>query len=80
MTMLPFSDTDGINEPLLREYAFFLAKKAEGTIEAYLRTVCQVMIWIAARAGNGEQFQPHHFLKAHATKDQYVNNHIGRIV
>jgi hypothetical protein len=31
MAMLPFSDADsdqGINEQLLREYAFFLAKKA----------------------------------------------------
>ena len=56
MTMLPFSDTNsnqGINEALLSEYAFFLAKKAEGTIEAYLRTIRQVMIWIAARPGNG---------------------------
>lgn len=42
MPMLPFSsanEDEGINEQLLREYAFFLANKAEGTIEAYLRTV-----------------------------------------
>jgi len=47
MSMLPFAsstDGQGINEPLLREYAFFLANKAEGTIEAYLRTARQVMI------------------------------------
>ncbi len=53
MTILPFSGTDssqGINEQLLREYAFFLAKKSEGTIEAYLRTVRQVMTWIAERS------------------------------
>jgi len=46
MSMLPFSTTNaeqGINEPLLRDYAFFLAGRAEGTIEAYLRTVRQVM-------------------------------------
>lgn len=64
--MLPFSKADsdqGINEQLLREYAFFLAKKAEGTIEAYLRTVRQVMIWIAGRPGNGGCFQPQHFTK-----------------
>ena len=51
MSMLPFSDADSdqeINEQLLREYAFFLAKKAEGTIDAYLRRIRQVMIWIAA--------------------------------
>ena len=56
MSMLPFaSSTDGqeINEQLLREYAFFLANKAEGTIEAYVRTVRQIMIWIAGRPGNG---------------------------
>ncbi len=64
--MLPFSEADsdqGINEQLLREYAFFLAKNAEGTIEAYLRTVRQVMVWIAGRPGNGGCFQPQHFTK-----------------
>jgi hypothetical protein len=59
MAILPFSDADsdqGINEQLLREYAFFLASRsAEGTIEAYLRTVRQIMTWIAQRPGNGGQ-------------------------
>ena len=66
MSMLPFAsstDGQGINEQLLREYAFFLANKAEGTIEAYLRTVRQIMIWIAGRPGNGGRFQPQHFTK-----------------
>ena len=66
MAMLLFAsspDGQGINEPLLREYAFFLANKAEGTIEAYLRTVRQVMIWTAARPGNGDMFQPQHLTK-----------------
>ena len=66
MAILPFSEADsdqGINEQLLREYAFFLAKKAEGTIEAYLRTVRQVMTWIAQRPGNGGKFQPQQFTK-----------------
>jgi hypothetical protein len=66
MSMLPFassSDGQGINEPLLREYAFFLANKAEGTIEAYLRTTRQVMIWAASRPGNGGVFQPQHLTK-----------------
>ena len=64
--MLPFAsstDGQGINEPLLREYAFFLANKAEGTIEAYLRTARQVMIWAASRPGNGGVFQPQHLTK-----------------
>lgn len=66
MSMLPFSssnDSQGIDEQLLREYAFFLANKAEGTIEAYLRTVRQIMTWFAGRSGNGGLFQPQHFTK-----------------
>src|SRR5690348_16857950 len=66
MSMLPFAsanEDEGINEPLLREYAFFLAKKAEGTIEAYLRTVRQMMAWIAERPGNSGQFSPQQFTK-----------------
>jgi hypothetical protein len=61
MTMLPFSGTD--NEQLLREYAFFLAYKAEGAIEASLRTVRQVMIWVASHPGNGGVFQPQQLTK-----------------
>jgi hypothetical protein len=48
--MLPFSEADAdkeIIEQFLCEYASALAKKAEGTIEAYLRTVRQIMIWSA---------------------------------
>lgn len=66
MSMLPFFSSDrdrGTNDQLLREYAFFLAGKADGTIEAYLRTVRQVMIWVAGRPGNGELFQPQQFTK-----------------
>lgn len=43
--------------------AFFLANKAEGTVEAYLRTARQVMIWAASRPGNGGVFQPQHLTK-----------------
>lgn len=66
MSTLPFSDADsdqGVNEQLLREYTFFLANKAEGTIEAYLRTVRQVMTWVADRPGNGGVFQPQQLTK-----------------
>jgi site-specific recombinase XerD len=66
MSMLPFASAngdEGINEPLLREYADHLAKKAEGTIEAYLRTVRQMMAWIAERPGNGGQFSPQQLTK-----------------
>ncbi len=44
--------------PLLQEYEHFLSGKAEGTIEAYLRTVRHVMEWVAVRPGNSGHFQP----------------------
>ena len=37
----------GADHLLLQEYEHFLAGKAEGTIDAYLRTVRQVMAWVA---------------------------------
>jgi site-specific recombinase XerD len=64
--MLPFSSASehqGINEQLLREYSFFLAKKAEETVEAYLRTARQVTTWIAGRPGNGDFFQSQQFTR-----------------
>ena len=52
-----------INEPFLREYAFFLANKAEGTIDAYVRTTRHVMEWIAQRPGNDGRFHPRQLTK-----------------
>jgi site-specific recombinase XerD len=43
---------------LLREYEQFLAGKAQGTREAYLRTARQLIGWLAQLPGNGGQFQP----------------------
>src|SRR5260370_12143375 len=43
---------------LLSEYEQFLAGKAQGTREAYLRTARQLIGWLAQLPGNGEQFQP----------------------
>jgi site-specific recombinase XerD len=48
---------------LLEEYEHFLSGKAEGTIEAYLRTVRQMMEWVAARPGNSGRFQPQQLTK-----------------
>src|SRR6266566_6962488 len=45
-------------DALLGEYEQFLAGKAEGTREAYVRTVRQLMGWVAQRPGHGGQFQP----------------------
>src|SRR5437763_15998224 len=39
------------------------ASKAEGTIEAYLRTVRHMMEWVAACPGNSGHFQPHQLTK-----------------
>ena len=42
-----------IAELLLQEYEHFLSNKAEGTIDAYVRTIRHVMEWVAQRPGNG---------------------------
>jgi site-specific recombinase XerD len=43
---------------LLSEYEQFLAGKAQGTREAYLRTARQLIGWLAQLPGHGGQFQP----------------------
>ncbi len=43
---------------LLDEYKQFLSGKAQGTTDAYLRTVRQVMGWVAQLPGNAGRFQP----------------------
>ncbi len=48
---------------LLEEYEHFLSGKAEGTIEAYLRTVRHMMEWVAARPGNSGHFRPRQLTK-----------------
>jgi hypothetical protein len=59
MMKQPQSDEDqGSDESLLLEYEHFLSNKAEGTIDAYVRTTRQVMEWIAQRPGNGGHFHP----------------------
>lgn len=45
-------------QTLLGEYTQFLAGKAEGTVNAYLRTVRQLIGWLAQLPGNAGQFQP----------------------
>ena len=56
-------EDQGSDHPLLREYEHFLNGKAEGTVEAYLRTVRQLMGWIAVRPGNNGHFQPSQLTK-----------------
>src|SRR2546421_6965382 len=71
---------------LLEEYEHFLSGKAEGTIEAYLRTVRQMMEWVAARPSNSGHFQPQQLTKtateiylAHLEREGYSLNHRARV-
>ena len=65
MPMMPSHrpDEDWGGDDLLREYEHFLTGKAEGTIEAYVRTARQVMAWVASRPGNGGSFQSQQLTK-----------------
>src|SRR5438105_12818871 len=57
---MPSPEEDAIDETrtLLGEYKQFLTGKADGTIEAYLRTARHLMGWVARPPGNAGQFQP----------------------
>jgi hypothetical protein len=56
-------EDQGADELLLQEYQYFLSNKAEGTIDAYVRTTRQVMEWIAQRPGNVGRFHPQQLTK-----------------
>ncbi len=71
---------------LLEEYEHFLSGKAEGTIDAYLRTVRHVMDWVSDRPGNSGHFQPHQLTKtavemylASLEQEGYSINHRARV-
>src|SRR6266513_2079982 len=57
---MPSAEENAIQKvrALLSEYEQFLAGKAQGTREAYLRTARQLIGWVAQLPGNGGQFQP----------------------
>src|SRR5437588_9560405 len=55
---------------LLSEYEQFLAGKAQGTREAYLRTVRQLIGWLARLPGHGGQFEPSQLTQV--TIEQYL--------
>ena len=76
-------DTD---EFLLQEYEHFLSNKAEGTIDAYVRTIRQVMEWIAQRPDNGGIFHPRQLTKtavevylASLEQEGFSLNHRARV-
>jgi site-specific recombinase XerD len=79
-------EDQGVNELLLDEYESFLSGKAEGTIDAYLRTVRHLMAWVAKRPGNGDYFQPQQLTKtaveiylARLEREAYSLNHRARV-
>lgn len=69
---MPYAKDDDIEEVrvVLGEYGQFLAGKAEGTVDAYLRTVHQLIRWVAQLPGNAEQFQPRLLTKS--TVERYL--------
>jgi len=74
------------DEELLQEYERFLSGKAEGTIDAYLRTVRQLMTWSTDRPSHGQYFLPQQLTKttvemylAHLERDGYSLNHRARV-
>jgi len=76
----------GADYKLLEEYEHFLAGKAEGTIDAYLRTVRHIMAWVARRPGNDGHFQPQQLTKtavemylAYLEHEGYTLNHRARV-
>ena len=85
---MPFSKEDTIEEveALVDEYEQFLSGKAEGTREAYVRTVRHLVRWLAQLAGNEGQFQPQQLTQtavelylAHLEQDGLSINHRARV-
>ncbi len=89
MSLLPSdraNEDQGIDYKLLAEYEHFLSGKAEGTIDAYLRTVRHIMVWVARRPGNDGYFQPQQLTKtavemylAYLEHEGYSINHRARV-
>jgi len=76
----------GIDEPLLQEYEQFISNKAEGTIDAYMRTTRHLIKWIAQRPGNGGLFHPQQLTKtavevylASLEREGFSLNHRARV-
>ena len=82
----PEADASEEVRTLLDEYEQFLSGKAEGTMNAYLRTVRQLIGWIAQCPGNDGQFQPRQLTKtavelylAHLEQEGLSLNHRARV-
>ena len=68
----PVVDTIDQVRTLLDEYEQFLSDKAEGTMDAYLRTVRQLIVWMAKLPGMEGQFQPQQLTRT--TVEQYLTH------
>lgn len=80
------AENQGADEFLLQEYEQFISRKAEGTIDAYVRTMRQVMAWIAQRPGNRGHFHPQQLSKtavemylASLEQEGFSLNHRARV-
>lgn len=80
------SEDQGADGLLLQEYEQFLTDKAEGTIDAYVRTTRHVMEWVAQRPGNGGHFHPRQLTKtavevylASLEQEGFSLNHRARV-
>src|SRR6266480_6923970 len=69
---MPYSEEDAAQKvrALLGDYEQFLAGKAQGTREAYLRTVRQLIGWLPQLPGHGGQFEPSQLTQV--TVEQYL--------
>ncbi|TMD80002.1 MAG: integrase, partial [Chloroflexi bacterium] len=85
---MPSPEHNAIEEvrDLVGEYEQFLSGKAEGTTDAYLRTVRHLIAWVAQRPGNEGQFQPPQLTQttvelylAHLEQEGFSLNHRARV-
>src|SRR6266566_8805105 len=85
---MPSPEKNAIEEvrALVGEYEQFLSGKAEGTTDAYLRTVRHLIGWVAQLPGNEGQFQPPQLTQttvelylAHLEQEGFSINHRARV-
>ena len=79
-------DAAGETQVLLSEYEQFLSVKARGTIDAYLRTVRQLIAWLASRPGSAGRFEPQQLTVeaveqylAHLEREGFSLHHRARV-
>ena len=85
---MPSPEKNAIEEvrSLVGEYEQFLSGKAEGTTDAYLRTVRHLIAWVAQLPGNEGQFQPPQLTQmtvelylSHLEQEGFSINHRARV-